>query len=90
MSKKSFKDNPAMAFITPNTDHAQHTQHAGRKETKSKRLNLLLPPSLHLNLAKIARVEGISLNELINNVLEKYEQQNQEAIAKFTEIWGEL
>jgi hypothetical protein len=86
MSKKSFKDNPAMAFITHTTDYTHDT---GMKETKSKRLNLLLTPSLHSNLLKIARVEGISLNELINIVLKKHEQQNQEAINKFTDIWGD-
>lgn len=42
MSKKSFKDNPAMAFITHTTDYTHDT---GRKETKSKRLNLLLTPA---------------------------------------------
>lgn len=86
MSKKSFKDNPAMAFITHTTDYTHDT---GRKETKSKRLNLLLTPSLHSNLLKIARVEGISLNELINVVLENHTKQNQDAIQKFIEIWGE-
>jgi hypothetical protein len=87
MSKKSFKDNPAMTFITQPTYDTQGTE---EREIRSKRLNLLLPPSLHSNLTKIARVEGISLNELINIVLGKHEQQNQEAIHKFTEIWGEL
>ncbi len=87
MSKKSFKDNPAMAFITHTTDYTHDTD---SKETKSKRLNLLVPPSLYNNLLKIARVEGLSVNELINIVLKKHVQQNQEAIKKFTEIWGEL
>ena len=94
MSKKSFKggDNPAMAFITPSTQQAQgtqHTYHTDREdETRSKRLNLLLTPSLHANLTKIAQMERISLNELINGVLEAHEHQNQEAIAKHKEIWG--
>ena len=86
MSKKSFKDNPAMAFITHTTDYTHDTD---RKETKSKRLNLLLTPSLHSNLLKIARVEGISLNELINVVLEKHAQQNKEVLEKYAEIWGD-
>lgn len=86
--KKSFTDdNPALAFIS---HPAASEQEEGGKETKSKRINLLLTPSLHSNLLKIARVEGISLNELINIVLKKHEQQNQEAINKFTDIWGEL
>ena len=87
MSKKSFKtDNPAMAFITQPTHDTQVQGTEG--EIRSKRLNLLLPPSLHSNLSKIARVEGISLNELINVVLENHTKQNQDAIQKFIEIWG--
>lgn len=86
MSKKSFKtDNPAMVFITP---PAQDTQDTDR-EIRSKRLNLLIPPTLHSNLTKIARVEGISLNELFNIVLRTHEQQNQDALEKYAEIWGD-
>lgn len=88
MSKKSFKDNPAMAFITQPTHDTQSTQ-GTEGEIRSKRLNLLLPPSLHSNLSKIARVEGISLNELINVVLENHTKQNQDTIQKFIEIWGD-
>ena len=41
-------------------------------ETRSKRLQLLLTPSLHDNLKKIAQTENRSLNDLINCILEAY------------------
>jgi predicted HicB family RNase H-like nuclease len=85
--KKSFTDdNPALAFIS---HPAASEQEEGGKETKSKRINLLLTPTLHSNLQKIARVEGISFNELVNVVLKAYEQGNQEALKKYAEIWGQ-
>ena len=39
-------------------------------ETKSKRLQLLIQPSLHEKLKTKARAEGISVNELVNNILQ--------------------
>ena len=96
--KKDFKrDNPALAFIhapaekekeTQQAQGTQHIYHIDREnETRSKRLNLLLTPSLHANLTRIAQMERISLNELINGVLKAHEQQNQEAIAAYKKIW---
>lgn len=94
MSKKSFKDiNPVMQFITKaetqetdKTDNTQHT-HSG-PETKSKRLNLLLYPSIYRDLEKIARVDGVSVNELINSVLDEFRDQRSEAIKRYETIWG--
>jgi hypothetical protein len=96
--RKDFKrDNPALAFInapaekekeTQPAQGTQHTYHTDREdETRSKRLNLLLTPSLHANLTRIAQMERISLNELINVVLKAHEQQNQAAIERYKEIW---
>ena len=94
--QKDFKrDNPALAFISaPAVQEAhpvqdtQHTHYTDREdETRSKRLNLLLTPSLHQNLVRIAQVNRISPNELINVVLKAHEQQNLDAIAKHKEIW---
>jgi predicted DNA binding CopG/RHH family protein len=39
-------------------------------ETKSKRLQLLIQPSLHEKLKSKAQAEGISVNELINCILQ--------------------
>jgi len=93
MSKKSFKDNPAMAFITEETHNTQHTEYTHNThntdsaETKSKRLNLLLTPSLHANLTKMSKVQLCSLNSLINEILEDYEKDHQDLIEKYKKIW---
>ena len=39
-------------------------------ETKSKRLQLLIQPSLHEKLKSKAQAEGISVNELVNSILQ--------------------
>ena len=97
--RKDFKrDNPALAFINAAAEKekeaqpvqgTQHTQYTDKRETRNKRINMLLTPSLHSNLTKIARVEGHSLNDLVNTVLKAYEQQEQESIEAYEKIWGE-
>ena len=42
-----------------------------QRETKSKRVQLLVKPSVYQSISDIADVEGISVNELINIVLER-------------------
>ena len=95
MSKKSFKDiNPAMAFITDskdythNTDNTVNTHNTYKAETKSKRLNILLTPSLHSDLSKISKVQMTSVNNLINEILEEYIKDNQTSLEKYKKIWG--
>jgi len=41
-------------------------------EVRSKRLNLLLQPSLFTKLQKIAKKDGVSVNELIHRALSSY------------------
>lgn len=41
-------------------------------ETKSKRFNMLMRPSLFTKLKKSAEEKGVSVNELINIILETY------------------
>lgn len=84
--RKTFKDNlsPAMQFIsTPEpeeTDPQTGTIEAppeGHKvnpiyvETRSKRLQLLVQPSLHAKIKQKADREGVSMNELIHTILEE-------------------
>jgi len=90
MSKKSFKggDNPAMAFITQPTQQAQHTDSTDNTENRSKRINMLLTPSLHLNLSKMAAVQLRSLNDLVNTALEAYVEDHQDLLEQYTKIWG--
>jgi len=97
MSKqKDFKrDNPALAFITAQPVHdelpthvVQQAQHVQRKkEIREARVNLLLTPSLHANIVRIAQMERTSVNGLINKVLAEYEQQNLVAIENYKKIW---
>lgn len=47
-----------------------------RAETKSKKLLLLMTPTLHAAIKDRASTEGISANELINQVLEDYMLQD--------------
>lgn len=110
MAKKSFKDNPALRFIsspeeTPTPAQAVPEHAAGIPapipgslvsgtanpgviapaaasvpmkpnplyiETKSRRLNLLVQPSLHDRIKKIAQARGSSVNDLIHQILSDY------------------
>jgi hypothetical protein len=83
MAKKSFKDdiNPAMRFISQPTieapiDRKKETAKEGYKlnplyvETKSRRLQLLLQPSLYEKIKARSQHEGKSINELVRFILE--------------------
>lgn len=67
MPKKTFANqiNPAMQFISQTQETASNAP-----ETKSRRLQLLIRPSLHAKLKARAAKEGKSLNELINELLD--------------------
>ena len=45
-------------------------------EVRSKRFNALMQPSLYNNLSKLAAANGVSVNELMHRVLEKYVEDN--------------
>jgi hypothetical protein len=47
-------------------------------ETKSKRLQLLIQPTLHKRLKKIADGKGISFNEFIHSTLEAYADEEEQ------------
>lgn len=63
---------------------------AADQETKSKRLNLLIKPSTYADLNKIAAMQQISLNELINTLCEKQIQskKGQETIEKYNQVFN--
>lgn len=87
MPKKSFSTELTQTAPTP-TAEAYITQD-DTQENKSKRLNLLLRPTLHRDLGKLSAMERISTNELINRVLTEYAEQNADKIQKYDEIFGE-
>lgn len=79
MPKKDIRPtiNPMAQFTQPATPARQETPaqpeairiSAEKPETKSKRYNLLLYPSLYMKLKERAEETGISINDLINQVL---------------------
>lgn len=85
--KKSFKDNPALQFITAPEDQEPEAPEqpapistekppAGYKvnplyvETKTRRLQLVLQPSLYERVKARARASGLSINEYVHQTLD--------------------
>lgn len=58
-------------------------------ENKSKRLNLLLRPSVYEDIKRLANVDSTTPNNLINEALAAYCKQRQADIQKFHEYHGE-
>jgi len=90
MAKKTFKNeiNPALQFINTSTDENIHEEESQSIpgnvpmkrnplyiETKSRRIQLLIQPSLHSKLKKISEQKGTSLNNLIHTILENSTQK---------------
>lgn len=86
--KKSFKQqiNPAMQFITPQEEPDKAAETPAKTtdapegykvnplyiETKSRRLQLLVQPSLYERIKEKADAQGQSVNELIHTILEAW------------------
>lgn len=94
MSKKSFKSIPsaeksaALSYIS--APAAQPAPQTGRElENKSKRLNLLVRPSIYRQFEKVAAMSRTTPNDLINRLMLECVEREQEAIAKYNEIFGE-
>jgi hypothetical protein len=85
---KSFEDNPALWFISDAPQNSADTgtvvQPKKTKnergtvtkplyaETRSKRVNMLMQPSLYEKLRDMAKNCGVSTNDLMNQALEKF------------------
>lgn len=83
MAKKNFKNNPVMNFISqpdpePTPPVTSQKAPEGYKinpayiETKSKRVQILIQPSVYDSLKAKAKDEGISTNEAINEAIRRY------------------
>lgn len=72
MAKQLNIDNPALQFLTPTEKQpSEIIKPLKRAESKSKRLQLLIKPSLHSLLKDEADQQRTSVNNLINEILEK-------------------
>ena len=84
MAKKSFKDNPALQFFStphpedeaPSVEKQSEKAPSGFKvnplyvEVKSRRLQLVLQPSLYNRVKAKAEAEGLSVNEFVHQILD--------------------
>ena len=98
--------SPAMTFIsgaqhtdnahTDNTDNTHtdntHTDNADTRkaETKSRRLNLLMFPSVAEDLEKIAVMKHTSLNNLINEILRDYAADHSRIVEGYNKVFEEV
>lgn len=57
------------------------------KETKSKRLNLLIQPSVIEDLNKIATMQKDSVNNLINSALIEYRDAHRDLIERYNKVF---
>lgn len=78
MSKKDFKNNPAMQFVTTGKQEQETEVPEGFKknpeyiEVKKKRVQLVMQPSLYEKAKKQAESEGLSFNAYIHKILVEY------------------
>ena len=94
MSKKSFKGNPALQFMSSRPEPSEVMDGVAgdgevissndsvnfmyQTETKSKRFNMLLRPSLFVDLQRCAKERNLSVNEYIHGILEASVANNRE------------
>ena len=88
MAKKTFKDNPALQFISTAEEEEQEVTPEKKApttakapegyklnhlyvETKTKRLQLVLQPSLFDRVKKGAKQAGLSVNEYVHRILDE-------------------
>lgn len=85
MAKKDFKKNTAEMFISVPGKEEQRTDkkevpegfiipkgYRLERETKSVRLQLLVRPATKEAIKDLAAAQGLSMNDLINSILEEY------------------
>lgn len=62
-----YSEDPQPTIIAP-------SRPSRRTETKSKRMQILIKPSLYDKLRRIADAEGTSMNDIINSIIEGYQE----------------
>ncbi len=76
MSKKDFSKNPALQFVSGANQPEKKEIPEGFKqnpefvECRTKRVQLLLQPSLYEKIKKQAEKEGLSFNACVHKILE--------------------
>lgn len=100
MAKKDFtqRDNPVMRYIsTPETKEPPPTppkdapapQAAKGAERKTRRLNLIMQPSVLEDLAKVAAMRRTSVNDLMNTLARECVARERERIDQYNALLGQ-
>lgn len=77
MSKKDFSKNPALQFVSGANQQKTDEIPEGYKrnpefiQKKTRRVQLLLQPSLYEKIKKQAEKEGLSFNACVHKILEQ-------------------
>ena len=85
--KAVIKNEPKAKTQHAKSTHTSYQQDSDKNETKSKRLNLLIQPSLSKDIGKIATLRQISSNELIVRVLREFVDNQNDEIKKYDEVF---
>ena len=76
-----------------NTLHTTVLKKKGRppsdRERKTKRLNLLIQPSLIDSLNKVAYMKRSSVNDLINTLIKDYVEKEADAVTQYDNLFPE-
>lgn len=91
MARKDFKKNPSELFISAAEEQQeapQDAQAAGftipkgyrlEKDYKSERMQLLVRPATKEAIRALAAEQGLSMNDLVNNIFEEYLERQGKA-----------
>lgn len=88
---KDFSGSPALRFLTgvrknePEHEHSPIAQAHGQaqvqpehnKEYRTKRLPIMLPPSLYAEVRRTAQSMDVSMNELVLQAIHEYLRKNR-------------
>ena len=91
MARKDFKKNPAEMFISAAEEQQEAPQDAPaagftipkgyrlEKDYKSERMQLLVRPTTKEAIRALAAEQGLSMNDLVNNIFEEYLERQGKA-----------
>lgn len=86
--KRTAQEMKPTQSARPARPKAQPAPSTTGEERKTKRLNLLLQPSIMDDLKKIAAMKQTSVNDLINSVLKDYNLAEKSMIEKYDRVFG--
>jgi len=84
--------NTPQTTDTGNTDDTEYTQGIKKPnapEQKTKRVNLLIKPSVFEDFKKVAHMKRRSFNDLYNMVIAEYIEREADAIRAYNKTFGE-